>query len=274
MKQPLVSVCIPTYNNADYIEETMRSVLNQTYQNIELIIVDDQSEDGTVQVVKNVKDPRVKLFINEKNLGMSGNWNHCMELCQGEYIKLLCADDLIHETLIEREVEAMEKYPEVLLVQSDTQFVDKNGQKKGFYKRYPKSGVVEGKDASRYSVFRRNYLGAPLANLVRKSAYQQSGGFDPSFVYIIDYDFFMTIANKGKIYIIHEPLNYFRIRYDSNTGQVMGGGKEAAYIDEHRRLFEKHAGDLGLSKSQVAMCVKIRKLMSFLGNIYLKVFAK
>ena len=82
MKQPLVSVCIPTYNNADYIEETMRSVLNQTYQNIELIIVDDQSEDGTVQVVKNVKDPRVKLFINEKNLGMSGNWNHCMELCK------------------------------------------------------------------------------------------------------------------------------------------------------------------------------------------------
>lgn len=84
----------------------------------------------------------------------------------------------------------------------------------------------------------------------------------------------MSIANKGKIYIIHEPLNYFRIRYDSNTGQVMGGGKEAAYIDEHRRLFEKHAKELGLSKGQVALCVKIRKLMSFMGNIYLKIFAK
>lgn len=273
-KQPLVSVCIPTYNNADYIEETIRCVLNQTYQNIELIVVDDQSKDDTVEVVKAISDDRLKLFINEKNLGMSGNWNRCMELCKGEYIKLICADDLIHETLIAKEVEAMEQNPEVLLVESDTQFVDKDGNAKGFYKRYRKSGVVEGKEISKASVRSRDQFGAPLANLVRRSAYEASGGFDASFVYIIDYDFFMTIANMGKVYIIHEPLNYFRIRYDSNTGQVMGGGKEDVYIAEHRRLFEKHAKVLGLSELQVNRCVKIRKIMSFLGNIYLRVFAK
>ena len=274
MNQPLVSVCIPAYNNADYIKETITCVLNQTYKNIELIVVDDQSKDNTVEVVKSIADDRIKLYINEENLGMSGNWNRCMELCTGEYIKLICADDLIHETLIQREVDIMEQHPEVLLVESDTQFVDKNGKAKGFYKRYGKSGVVDGKEISKSCVRTRDKFGAPLANLIRRSAYEQSGGFDSSFVYIIDYDFFMTIANQGKVYIIHEPLNYFRIRYDSNTGQVMGGGKEEAYIAEHRKLYEKHAEALGLSERQVNQCERIRRIISFLGNIYLKVFAR
>lgn len=274
MNQPLVSVCIPAYNNADYIKETIESVLKQTYKNIELIVVDDQSKDDTVAVVKSIQDDRIKLYINEENLGMSGNWNRCMELCTGEYIKLICADDLIHETLIEREVRAMEQHPEVLLVESDTQFVDKNGKGKGFYKRYRKRGVVDGREISKVCVRTRDQFGAPLANLIRRSAYEQTGGFDSTFVYIVDYDFFMNIANRGKVYIIHEPLNYFRIRYDSNTGQVMGGGKEEAYIAEHRKLFEKYAEDLRLSPNYINMCVNIRKLMSFMGNIYLRIFAK
>ncbi len=276
MNKPLVSVCIPAYNNAATIAETMESVLNQTYENIELIVVDDQSKDNTLQVVEEIAktDSRVRVYQNETNLGMSGNWNRSMELCTGEYIKLICADDLIHKTLIEREVIIMERHPEVMLVQSDTQFIDKDGVKKGFYKRYHKSGIVDGKDACKFSVFTRDYLGAPLANLVRRSAYEQFGGFDSSFTYIIDYDFYMKIANKSKIYIIHEPLNFFRIRYDSNTGQVMGGGQEAVYIAEHRRLVEKYAKELGLSQSQVELSVKIRKAMSFMGNIYLKIFAK
>ena len=269
-----VSVCIPAYNNADYIKETIECVLNQTYKDLELIVVDDQSTDNTVEIVRSIKDERLKLYVNETNLGMAGNWNHCMELCTGEYIKLICADDLIHETLIQKEVEIMEQYQDVMLVQSDTEFVDKNGKGKGYYKRYRKSGVVDGKQVSKNCIFTRNKLGAPLANLIRRSAYEQSGGFDASFVYIIDYDFYMSIANKSKIYIIHEPLNYFRIRYDSNTGQVMGGGIEEAYIAEHRKLVEKHAKELGLKKWQVNYSVLMRKCLSFAGNIYLKIFAK
>ncbi len=274
MGQPLVSVCIPAYNNADYIAETIQSVLHQTYKNIELIVVDDQSKDNTLEVVRGITDPRLQVYENEKNLGMSGNWNRCLELCKGEYMKLLCADDLLHETLIAREVEIMEANPSALLVQTDTQFIDVNGRNTGYYKRYHKSGLVEGRDASRFSIFTRDYLGAPLANLIRRSAYEANGGFDSSFVYIIDYDFYMSIACSGQIYILHEPLNYFRIRNDSNTGQVMGGGQESVYIAEHRRLVEKHAKTLGLKPWQINLSVQIRKLMSFLGNIYLKIFVR
>ncbi len=271
-EKPLVSVCIPAYNNEDYIVETIECILNQSYKNIELIVVDDNSKDNTYQVVENVNDKRIKLYKNERNLGMAGNWNRCLELCSGKYIKLICADDLIHKRLIEKEVLIMEKYPNVNLVQSDTQFVDLNGKAAGYYRRYYRSGVVEGKKASRFSAFTRDYLGAPLANMIRKSAYDKLGGFDESFFYIIDYDFYMKLANYGDIYIIHKPLNYFRIRNDSNTGEVLAGDKGSIYIAEHRRLIEKYAADLKLSKWQVELSVLIRKVMSFLGNIYLKVF--
>lgn len=278
MGQPLVSICIPAYNNEDTIVETMQSVLAQTYGNLELIVADDGSSDGTYEKIckfkEDTKDPRLHVYLNEKNLGMAGNWNHCMELCKGSYIKLLCGDDLIHETLIEREVEIMERYPQVNLVQTDTRFIDMNGRTTGYYRRYHGSGVVEGKKACRFSVFTRDYLGAPLANLIRKSAYEELGGFDPSFTFIIDYDFFMRLSCKGKIYILHEPLNDFRIRGGSNTSQVMNGDKKDVYLEEHRRLVERYASELGLKRWQVNLSVAIRRLMSFLGGIYLKLFVR
>ena len=133
---------------------------------------------------------------------------------------------------------------------------------------------MEGRKACRFSAFTRDYLGAPLANLIRRSAYEAWGGFDPSFVYIIDYDFFMRICCKGKIYILHEPLNSFRIRNDSNTSQVMNGDKKDVYLEEHKRLVERYAKELHLSRWQVNLSVMIRRLMSFLGGIYLKIFVR
>lgn len=87
MESALVSVCIPAYNNEDTIIETIQSVLAQTYQHLELIIVDDRSTDETYkrveQFAKDAKDERLHLYRNEKNLSMAGNWNRCMELCEG-----------------------------------------------------------------------------------------------------------------------------------------------------------------------------------------------
>lgn len=284
MEQPLVSICIPAYNNADTITDTMDSVLKQTYGNLQLIVVDDKSKDDTWNVIckykeqyeqtQNQEKKQICLYRNEKNLGMAGNWNRCLSLCEGDYIRLLCADDLIHETLISREVEIFRQHPEVDLVQTDTRFIDIYGTTTGFYRRYFKKGVVDGKEACRFSVFTRDYLGAPLANLFRRSAYERCGGFDDSFTYIVDYDFFLKLCAGSRIYILHEPLNSFRIRTDSNTGQVLNGDKGDVYLAEHRRLVEKYASVLGLSAWQVSLSVWIRRAMSFLGGIYLKIFVK
>ncbi len=274
----LMSIGIPAYNNGEYIGETIESILAQTYKNIELVIVDDNSSDNTYEVLQEFaeKDDRVKIYKNEKNLGMSGNWNRCLELCTGEFMKLVCADDLLAENMIERELEIFEKYPEVILVDSDTKLVDLQGKSKGWYRRYKHSGLIEGSYVARKGFFSQDYFGAPQANTFRRSAYETVGGFSPEFHYIVDYDFFVSVAKLGKMYIIHEPLNSFRVRDDSNTGQVMGNDKEKTkiYVDEHYRLFKKNQQDLKLTDADIKRAVFMRKLRCFMAMVYLKVFVR
>ena len=79
MAAPKLSVCIPVYNGAAFIKETIDSVLNQNFKDFEIVIVDNQSTDNTISIVKSYSDPRIKLFINETNIGMIPNWNKAME---------------------------------------------------------------------------------------------------------------------------------------------------------------------------------------------------
>lgn len=275
MSKPLVSICIPVYNNANTVVETIESVFSQTYTNIELIIVDDASSDDSGDKIKELlsrttSNIEVTFEHNNSNLGMAGNWNRCLNLCKGKYVKLLCADDKIAPSLIEREVEILEEYPNVVSVESDTAFVDVEGNIRGHYNRYRKSGVVSGKVVAKKSLFYRDYFGAPLANTFRREASVKCGGFNPDFNYIIDYEFLLKISLDGDVYIIHEPLNFFCLRGNSNTAAVFRGEEGKRYISEHRMLVQSVADKLGFTKFQVELSVLIRRLMSFLGQWYLR----
>ena len=263
----LVSVCIPAYNNADTIRATIESVMSSDYEDIEIIVVDDCSVDDTYVEACGIADPRISVYRNEKNLGMAGNWNRCLSLCHGEYVRLLCADDRIDPDLIGREVAVLDSEPSVVMVSSDTAFIDESGRVVGHYDRYHRSGAVSGKSIVRFSFFTRDYLGAPLANLFRKSA---AGEFDAGFSYIIDYDFFVGIALRGDVYIIRERKNYFMLRAGSNTSAVLSGGDSAAYVDEHKRLVKKYAAQLGQSGFGQWLSVMIRRVTVVLGGVYLK----
>ena len=93
----LISICIPTYNGEKYLKECLDTVLSQSYENIEIIIVDDCSIDKTISIVEEYiqKDSRIKLDKNQSNLGLVANWNKCLELANGEWIKFVFQDDLI-----------------------------------------------------------------------------------------------------------------------------------------------------------------------------------
>ena len=273
--KPKVSVCIPAYNSAAYIKDTVMSILNQTYQNIEVIIVDDQSKDNTFEIASSIQDPRIKVYKNEQNLGMVGNWNHCLELATGSFIKLICSDDMLDQNAIEKEANALIENPSANLVESDTRLVDINGKKTGVYKRYPKSGLVDGKVVAKKALVLKNYFGAPVNNMMRREAFIKSGGFDEKFTFILDFDLWLNIACQGDIFIIHELLNSFRIRNDSNTGDLVNN-KQDVFVNEHKALVEKYAANdmIKLSKFDMWLSVFIRKVRNKLINIYLKLFAK
>lgn len=99
---------IPTYNAAKTVEETLRSILSQTYINLEIVIVDNASNDNTISIIKKFHDPRIKIIVHEKNLGAEGNFNRCIQLANGDYIAIYHADDLYSKTIVEKEVEFLE----------------------------------------------------------------------------------------------------------------------------------------------------------------------
>ena len=106
---PRVSVCIPSYKGAATIGEAIQSVLGQTFRDFELIVVDDASPDDTMAVVRAFGDPRLRCFVNPTNLGPQANWNRCLELAQGRYIKLLPHDDLLHPECLQQQVRVLKK---------------------------------------------------------------------------------------------------------------------------------------------------------------------
>lgn len=274
-EQLLVSIVIPAYNNENTIIATLESIRNQSYKNIEIIIIDDNSKDKTLQLVteQQKKDNRIKIYHNSTNLGMIGNWNKCIQMSNGEFVKLVCADDLLDKNEIEKETEVMILNPTVNLVESDTRLIDINGRKIGSFKRYHKSGLVKGKKIARTSIIWNNFFGAPVNNLIRKSVLDKTGYFDEQFTYILDFDMWMKIACTGDVYIIHELLNSFRIRNDSNTGNLIGKDRET-YVAEHQRLVDKYAGELQLTRFEYAFSIWFRKFRNAAIGIYLRVFAK
>lgn len=279
-RNPLISIGIPTYNSAATIRNTIESILIQTYTNLEINVVDDKSKDNTLEIVKQLQneclqsgDGRIRIYENEKNLGMSGNWTKCLSVARGEFVKLICADDMMDEEALEKEVKAMEEHPSVNLVESDTRLVDITGKTTGRFPRYRKSGVVDGKKVARTSIIWNNFFGAPVNNLIRKSVLDKLGYFDPEFVYILDFEMWMRIACEGDIYIIHEMLNSFTVRNDSNTGNLIGKDRKT-YVDEHEKLVYKYKDVLKLSEFECRFSIFFRKFRNVAIGIYLKIFSK
>jgi len=268
---PQVSVCIPAYNNEAYILDTINAVLAQTFTDFELVIIDDCSRDGTAAVVESVTDPRVRLVRNAKNLGMAGNWNRCIEEARAPFVKVLCADDILYPTSLEREMSALAGNPDINLVSSDTALIDLEGRQVGAFKRFPVKGRMNGRRLARISLLFNNFFGAPCNNMFRREAALAVGGFDKNFPYILDFDLWLRLACTGDVYIIHETLNGFRLRNDSNTGEVMGTGEKGdVYVAEHARLVDKHAAVLGLSRVGSGFSKWWRGARSKIIHVYLK----
>jgi glycosyltransferase involved in cell wall biosynthesis len=130
MKQVKVSVCIPVYNGAKYIKEAINSALNQSFQDFEIIVVDNKSTDNSLEIVRAITDSRIRIFENESNLGMLGNWNKILTLANGEYIKILPADDALYPDCLRLQCEVLDQDLEkkISLVCGRKNVVDADGK--------------------------------------------------------------------------------------------------------------------------------------------------
>ena len=137
MNNKLVSIVCPTYNCERFVKKTISSVLNQKYENFELLIIDDCSSDKTVDIVKSIKDKRIKLFVNNKNSGAAYSRNKALALAKGDYIAFLDGDDLWAEDKLEKQIAFMEKN-NVMFSYTDYELIDEHDQSLGVYYTGPR----------------------------------------------------------------------------------------------------------------------------------------
>jgi glycosyltransferase involved in cell wall biosynthesis len=215
---PLVSVCIPVHNTERFVAEAVRSVLAQTLQDLEVVVVDNASTDATPRILAEFEDPRIRLFRNDVNIGAAGNFNRAISLARGRYVKLLCADDAIYPSCLEKQVAVFENDTRgaISVVGCSRDIIDGRGRR-WLRRGFPgPAGTMDGRRAIAMTVRRgTNIFGEPAAILVRAEAAREAGGFDPRYSYCIDLDFWCRLLSAGDLHVLDDTLCAFRLSSQS-----------------------------------------------------------
>lgn len=245
-----VSVCIPAYNSAGYIGRTVESILGQSHGDLELIVVDDRSTDGTVEVLRAYeRDPRFRLLTNEQNLGAVANWNRALGVTTAPFVKLVCGDDVLYPTCLERQVTALEAHPAASMAASRRDIID-DRDRTLFRDRglAGLSGPVDGNAAIRTTVQAgTNIFGEPFSVLMRRHAIEQAGAFRDR-AYVIDLDYWIRLLQVGDLVAVPETLGAFRVvptSWSRRIGRDQGAQNAALFREVRAELPEVvSAGDL------------------------------
>ena len=186
---PKVSVCIPAFNAAEYLRQAVESALGQSYRDFEIVIVDNCSTDQTGALVDEMlkkSNGRIRYYKNDRNIGLVGNFNRCLEYAKGAYIKFLCADDLLLIGCLERMVAGLDAYPSVKLASSSRLVIDEHSNELGIRRYKNGDAIVRGNQAITRCLFGGNYIGEPTAVMFRKS--DLKGGFREDMPQLSDMD--------------------------------------------------------------------------------------
>ena len=228
MSRPLVSVCLPSYNYADFLRPCLDSVWAQTLPDFELVVVDDASSDGSIDIICSYNDPRLRLTRHPERAGAVSTWNHCLELAQGQYVSYLCADDFFLPDKLERQIVVLEGTPEVSLVHANGYWAGEDGvQQAPFSSVFPPDLQVHlstdyvmsaplelPRLAAGY-----NYVHLSSA-IFRRSTAVALEGFSPRFPYAADWDLWLRLAARGAVGYVARPLAAYR-RHSRNLTRTM-----------------------------------------------------
>ncbi len=219
---PAISVCIPTYNGAKYIAQTIESILNQTFTDFEIIVSDDGSSDKTLEIVGSFNDPRIVRIDRLSKVGAEANWNNAVANASASLVKLVCQDDLLYPQCLEVEVQTMSKSEnqDVSFCFHLRDFVTPNSRKLSARRvgysnlqKYSKSEILK-------KIVRSggNPIGEPMAVTMRKLSLNSAGKFRGD--YVIDLDMWSKLSDQGSALFIEQHLSAFRISKTSWTSSL------------------------------------------------------
>lgn len=212
--QPLVSVIIPTYNRASFLEKSVQSVVSQTIKDIEIIVINNYSTDNTLDIIRSFNDNRIKI-INFKNGGViAKSRNQGMMHATGKYIAFLDDDDLWCTDKLELQIKYLESHPEFGLVYSNAVIIDEKGNRKG---------LLLNRGKAREGRIFQDLLGGnfiPILTLLMKREVLEYNGLlieEPSMIAVEDYEYLMRAALKFGFGYIDKPMAMYRIHSSSTS---------------------------------------------------------
>lgn len=230
---PLVSVLIATYNSDAFVKDTVESIINQTYKNLEIVISDDCSTDNTIKIVENLqqKDSRIILIKNKKNLGIADNMNKGIMNCKGKYIAILDGDDWAYPYRIEEQVEIMEENPSVVLCSGYMDICDENLNIQTT-RKYPLTDIDIRKAMVKYDPI------SHTSSMWRKDALLEIGLYSNKFPICRDYDLVVRISKFGEYRNIPKSLIKYRVRNNSETGKRIRQTQYYSFYIQMKAHFE------------------------------------
>lgn len=205
MSSPLLSIVMPTYNASEFLDRALSSILDQSFEKYELIIVDDGSSDGTVEQIQATNDERIRL-IQRESTGITSALNRGIEESRGEYIARHDADDWSHPDRLETQIEYLESHPNVAMVGTGAYLVDENGR------RISRRRVLEDPTLDDLASHNEFIHGSVM---MHRDPVERLGGYDEWYETAEDYDLWLRMASEYEVRNIDEPLYHFRLHDES-----------------------------------------------------------
>ena len=206
---PCISVVVSAYNSEKYIGYTIKSILKQSFRDFELLIVDDASTDETYKIISSFTDSRIKIFRNDKNVGLTKNINFCIQKAKGKYIARIDSDDICTIDRLAIQYAFMESNPNIDVVGSDAYLINESGKILGVTKE-----VYTDRDIKQKSIFMNPMIHPTImvrSNLIKDYMY------DEQFRVCQDYDLWVRMIPNCEFRNLDKPLIYYRLNKDGST---------------------------------------------------------
>ena len=247
-RYPKVSVCIPAYQAEQYLQGVVDCVLAQDYPDLELVVVDNNSSDGTRAILDAVNDDRLRVIRNSTTLPVFDNWNFTIRQARGDFVKLICVDDKLRPDCIGAQAAVLESMPGVAVVSVRTDYIDDDDEvvmaSRGgprILGRVPAERVVQ-------EIVRSggNPIGGPVSVMFRRADFERSGGFTTEFPFLADMHLWVRLLRNGDFYGVPDTHASFRIRRGSMHGLTTAREQLAQSIEFDRLLAEDPRWDVSV----------------------------
>jgi glycosyltransferase involved in cell wall biosynthesis len=237
MTRPRISVHVPAHNYAHYLPEAIDSLLSQTFQDWEAIVIDDASTDATPEVLARIRDPRVRVHRHDRCMKNIRTYNEAIDLARGEFFVILSADDRYRPRFLQQVVESFDRHPEATLVYTNHEFINAAGRVIGHTRSMPHTSNGLFDDVEH--ILEQPYI-AGCAAVTRTETLRRLGKYDVDLPHTADTYLWRRIALEGPFGYIHEPLFQYRMHGGSMSHTV---NRTDVLETEHMTQFDRILSD-------------------------------